>query len=378
MKRFRVLAVLALVFVLGFAGCGKSQEPKDDTATTTEGSDAETKVTIAENTYVAIGEYKGITYDAVKTEVTAEMVANEIDYLLDSYAETVDADHDVVQEGDTIVFDFSGIHNGERFEGGTSDDFRMENVGNGGFIPGFEENLIGKRVGEEFSFEITFPDPYPNNTELSGEPVTFEIKIEKIEGTKVLPELTDDFVANVQTVFEAKTVDELRESIKSEMTAYYEEQDKTDNMAAAWDVVTSGFVTKEENQAEIDRYTNEFIEYYKSLAESYGYDDFEAFLLQNFVMDEEDFQNEAVNYAKVLVTEDAGVALIAELEGLQITDTELAAGYEKFQNDYGMDKEAVLNYFGTEDSFKRELLYDKVTEFVYDNAVPRYAESADK
>ena len=375
MKRFRWMVILAMLLVLTVSGCGKKEQGQD-TTTTTEGESGEkTSVeVVAENDYVAIGPYKGITYDAVKTEITAEMVEEEIKYLLDTFAETGEADHDVVQEGDSIVLDFSGIHNGDRFEGGTADDYTLENVGAGNFIPGFEENLIGKRVGEQFSFDITFPDPYQNNPALSGQPVTFEIKIEKILGEKITPELTDDFVANVQTYFDAKTVDELRAAVKEEMTAYYEEQDRTQNMSAAWDVVTSGFTSKKENEDEVQRYIKEFIEYYHSVAKNYEYDDFAKFLEENFSMTEEDFQKEADSYARVLVTEDAGVALIAELENLSISEEEKTAGYEKFKNDYGMDEEAVLNYFGSEENFLRELLYDKVTAFVYDNAVPNVTE----
>ena len=375
MKRFRWMVILAMLLVLTVSGCGKKEQGQD-TTTTTEGESGEkTSVeVVAENDYVAIGPYKGITYDAVKTEITAEMVEEEIKYLLDTFAETGEADHDVVQEGDSIVLDFSGIHNGDRFEGGTADDYTLENVGAGNFIPGFEENLIGKRVGEQFSFDITFPDPYQNNPALSGQPVTFEIKIEKILGEKITPELTDDFVANVQTYFDAKTVDELRAAVKEEMTAYYEEQDRTQNMSAAWDVVTSGFTSKKENEDEVQRYIKEFIEYYHSVAKNYEYDDFAKFLEENFSMTEEDFQKEADSYARVLVTEDAGVALIAELENLSISEEEKTAGYEKFKNDYGMDEEAVINYFGSEENFLRELLYDKVTAFVYDNAVPNVTE----
>ena len=375
MKRFRWMVILAMLLVLTVSGCGKKEQGQD-TTTTTEGESGEkTSVeVVAENDYVAIGPYKGITYDAVKTEITAEMVEEEIKYLLDTFAETGEADHDVVQEGDSIVLDFSGIHNGDRFEGGTADDYTLENVGAGNFIPGFEENLIGKRVGEQFSFDITFPDPYQNNPALSGQPVTFEIKIEKILGEKITPELTDDFVANVQTYFDAKTVDELRAAVKEEMTAYYEEKDRTQNMSAAWDVVTSGFTSKKENEDEVQRYIKEFIEYYHSVAKNYEYDDFAKFLEENFSMTEEDFQKEADSYARVLVTEDAGVALIAELENLSISEEEKTAGYEKFKNDYGMDEEAVINYFGSEENFLRELLYDKVTAFVYDNAVPNVTE----
>lgn len=375
MKRFRWMVILAMLLVLTVSGCGKKEQGQD-TTTTTEGESGEkTSVeVVAENDYVAIGPYKGITYDAVKTEITAEMVEEEIKYLLDTFAETGEADHDVVQEGDSIVLDFSGIHNGDRFEGGTADDYTLENVGAGNFIPGFEENLIGKRVGEQFSFDITFPDPYQNNPALSGQPVTFEIKIEKILGEKITPELTDDFVANVQTYFDAKTVDELRAAVKEEMTAYYEEKDRTQNMSAAWDVVTSGFTSKKENEDEVQRYIKEFIEYYHSVAKNYEYDDFAKFLEENFSMTEEDFQKEADSYARVLVTEDAGVALIAELENLSISVEEKTAGYEKFKNDYGMDEEAVINYFGSEENFLRELLYDKVTAFVYDNAVPNVTE----
>ncbi|MBQ9593168.1 MAG: hypothetical protein IJR36_04760, partial [Lachnospiraceae bacterium] len=102
-------------------------------------------------------------------------------------------------------------------------------------------------------------------------------------------------------------------------------------MSAAWDAVTANFTAKKENEEEVQRYIQEFIEYYQSVAKNYEYDDFTAFLKESFNMTPEDFQKEAESYAKVLVTEDAGVSLIAELEHLEITEDEKKAGYEKFQ-----------------------------------------------
>ena len=206
MKKVCVLVLTLAMAVMLLSGCGA--KPSNN-ANQNDGSQAETIApgnveAVAENDYVSIGQYKGISYNAIKTEVTAEMVEDEVQYLLGLYAESAEADHDVVKEGDNIVFDFSGSLNGEKFDGGTATDYTLENVGNGGFIPGFEENLIGHKVGETYAFNVTFPDPYQNNPNLSGKETTFEITIKKILGEDVVPELTDDFVANVQTYFEAK------------------------------------------------------------------------------------------------------------------------------------------------------------------------------
>ena len=374
MKKFSMLLLMLMVRAVLVTGCSSQKEDGGDAGSESQAIAPGNVEAVAENEFVSIGQYKGISYNAVKTEVTAEMVEQEVQYLLGLYAEAGEADHNVVQEGDNIVFDFSGSHNGEKFDGGTATDYTMENVGNGGFIPGFEENLIGHQVGDQYAFDVVFPDPYQNNPDLSGENVTFEITIKKILGEEKLPELTDDFVANVQTYFEAKSVDELYDVIKQQMIDYYADSDKTTNMSAAWDAVTETFVAKKENTEEIERYINEFVDYYHSYAEMYEYDDFDKFLSETFGMTNEDFMKEAESYAKVLSTEDAGVALIAEKEGLAITAEELAAGYEKFSNEYGMDNEAVLNYFGTEENFSRELLYDKVSSWVYENANPNYTE----
>ncbi len=384
-KSIALLTASALCAASLFAGCGKEAPAADtkESAETTESAEAadtaeETAApaeVVIENEHVSVGPYKGIEYNAVKTTVTDEMLEEEMNYLLEMYAEAGEADHDVVEEGDTIVFDFSGIHNGERFEGGTSEDYTLTDVGSGQMIPGFEENLIGHKVGESYSFEVTFPDPYQNNEELSGEEVTFEITIDKILGEDIVPELNDDFAANVQTYFEVNTAEELRAALRKELEGFYEQQDLTNNQQAVWDAVSSTFTLKTADEEVLKSFEDEFYDYYEEAAEGSEFETFAEYIEASYGMTEDEFAERAKSYANEVYLEDEAIKLIAETEGLEIDNESLEAGYARFQEEYDMDKDTVLQYFGSEANFQRQLRYETVTQWVYENAVPVYGEA---
>ncbi len=375
MKNTRMLRfACAFAAAALLAGCGKEAAPAGETAPAAEDTqEASVPAEIVlENDNVSVGPYKGIEYHAVKTEITEEVLEQEMDYLLNMYAEAAEADHDVVEKGDTIVFDFSGIFNGERFAGGTSEDYTLENVGGGTMIPGFEENLIGHKVGESYSFDVTFPDPYNGNEELSGQEVTFEITIDKIVGESIVPELTDDFAANVQTYFEAATAEELRAALRKELEDYYAEEDLSTNQQTVWNQVSSTFALKKADEEALQARIDEFYEYYTDAAVNAGYETLAEYVEATYGMTEDAFAEQAASYADEVYVEDAAIRLIAETEGLTISDEDLAAGYARFADEYDMDKDTVLNYFGSEENFKRQLQYETVTEWVYENAVPVY------
>ncbi len=174
-------AVLVLVASTLLAGCGYDDTSKDIT-----------KINV--NKYVtSIGDYKNLTIDApARDTITDAEVSDYIDYVLSGQSETVKSDKTVVEEGDIVNIDYEGIKDGVAFEGGTAQGYDLT-IGSGTFIPGFEDGLIGHKVGEEVALDITFPENY-GATELAGQAVVFNVKINYISENKV-PELTDEIIA---------------------------------------------------------------------------------------------------------------------------------------------------------------------------------------
>src|SRR5690625_2524106 len=161
---------------------------------------------------VKLGEYKGLEYEAEDVEVTDEEVENNLENLRENHAELVLKEDGTVENGDTVVIDFEGFIDGEAFEGGKAENHSLE-IGSQQFIPGFEEQLIGKPANEETEIEVTFPEDY-QQTDFAGKKATFKVMIHEIK-QKELPELDDDFAQDVDE--EVETLDELKEKKKEEL-----------------------------------------------------------------------------------------------------------------------------------------------------------------
>lgn len=144
---------------------------------------------------------------------------NELKQLQEKQAELVVKEDGQVEDGDTVVMDFEGFVDGEAFEGGQAENYSLE-VGSGSFIPGFEEQLVGKKAGEETEVTVTFPEEY-HAEDLAGKEATFKVTIHEIKG-KEFPELDDEFAKDVDE--EVESLDELTKKTRERL----EEQKKTD------------------------------------------------------------------------------------------------------------------------------------------------------
>jgi trigger factor len=156
--------------------------------------------------------YMGVEVELEPKDVTDEDIDREMEKLRADNARIIDASDTPVINGDLVKFDFTGYCEGEAFDGGTATDFHLE-VGSGKFIPGFEEQIIGKSVGEEFEVNVTFPDDYPSES-IKGKEAMFKCKINE-KSTKQLADLDDDFVMDIS---EFDTIAELREDVRRKIS----------------------------------------------------------------------------------------------------------------------------------------------------------------
>ncbi len=171
---------------------------------------------------VKLGDYESIELEKIEYNVTDEMVDAELKRAQEANGRVIDAGDREVQTGDILTIDYAGFADGEQFNGGTANGQTLE-IGSNTFISGFEDQLVGKKKGEEVEVNVTFPEEYHEES-LKGKPATFKVTIHEIK-TKELPELDDEFAKDVS---EFDTLDEYKADIKSKLEESYASQEKID------------------------------------------------------------------------------------------------------------------------------------------------------
>ncbi len=169
---------------------------------------------------VELGQYKELTIEKENANVTEQDVQDYINNTLKSFAELEVVENAVLENGNTAVFDFEGFADGVAFEGGKAENYSLE-IGSGQFIPGFEDQMLGMKTGEEKTIKVTFPENYQAEN-LKGKDAEFKIKLHEIK-KRVLPELTDEFVKDELELEEVKTVEAYKEYVKDVLVKEKEE-----------------------------------------------------------------------------------------------------------------------------------------------------------
>lgn len=185
---------------------------------------------VALNPSVKLGEYKGIEIEKLDTEVTEEDIDEQIEQERNRQARIVTVEGRAIKEGDTAVIDFEGFIDGEAFEGGKGENYSLE-IGSHSFIPGFEEQLIGKNAGEECDVEVTFPEDY-HAENLAGKPAVFKCKIHEVK-EKQLPELDEEFADDAGF----DSVEKYKEDVKKKLVEKREKESKEQKEDAVIDAI---------------------------------------------------------------------------------------------------------------------------------------------
>lgn len=326
---------------------------------------------------VELGQYVGIEVDYVCEEITDIEVASEVAYFLDSYSEEQEVTDRPIQNGDIAYIDFVGYIDGVEFEGGSGTDYDLE-IGSHSFIDGFEDALIGAVPGDVVDVNISFPDPYPNNPDLSGSPVLFVVTINSVS-EYITPELTDEFVAeNTEYETAQEYVAYVRSQLEEEAAAVAQETAETAIMEAVINNATfSGDI-----EEEIAFNTEQYLAYFDSMAQAYyGIDGATLYEYMYGMSSEEylDMMSENVGYSiKYQYVLDA----VAEKENMTVSEEEFDIQFtDYFIDSYGYeDKAAVLadlqlEYPGDNPESKltemvnQMVLRDKAEKFLLENSI---------
>ena len=315
------------------------------------------KCTVAVYPEVKLGQYKGLEAPKAEVKVVAADVNARLKEMADRNSRLVSVER-AVKKGDTADIDFEGFDNGVAFDGGKGENFDLE-IGSGSFVPGFEEQLIGMKAGEEKDIDITFPENY--TPELAGKPVVFHVKVNEVK-VKEVPALDDEFAKDVS---EFDTLKELKADIKKKLTA-----ERTESAQRAFEDVLMAKVAEgveaDVPHEMVELQAEQMTEGFKQQLASQGIP-FDQYLKMTNTT-EADFKSQAYGPAEQQVKMDLAISAIVKAENLEAADDEVEAEMKKVADRYGMDLDTVKKYLRPEE-VKEQVIREKVIKLVADNAV---------
>ena len=315
-------------------------------------------ITIATDVYpeVTLGEYKGLKVEKQKVSVSDEQVQAELDRMAQNVASTETVER-AAEMGDTANIDFEGFDNGVPFKGGKGDNFDLK-LGSGSFVPGFEEQVVGMTAGEEKDIDITFPEDY--HAELAGKAVVFHVKVNKVTTTNV-PALDDEFAKDVS---EFDTLEQLKDDIRAKALENATKQADSAFEQACVDAAaenTTVDMPKALIEAELDNQMERFA--YQLQMSGYSVEQYAKMMGGDLNTMRNAFRPGAEKQAKINVT----LAKIVEVEGITVSDEDMAAEYEALAKQYEMEVEKIKTMVPAEE-LKTSIETKKAVKVIVDNA----------
>ena len=307
---------------------------------------------------VEIKDYFGIKVEKEVAPVTDEAIDKEIEMVRERNSREIDVTDRPAEMGDTAVIDFEGFCDGVAFEGGKGTDYALK-LGSGSFIPGFEEQVAGKSIDEEFDVNVTFPEEY-HAADLAGKPAVFKVKIHAI--TKVeLPELDDEFAKDIS---EFDTFDEYKADLKAKL----EKRNEATATAAMEDKLVEALIEKLEADIPEPMFvaeTENFVRDYDTRLRSQGLDLNTYFKYTGMNLDalREQMRPQAERQVKARLA----LEKIAVLENIEVSEDDINAEYEKIATAYGIELDQVKASIDSE-AIAADMKVQKAMELVTKNA----------
>ncbi|CBA66326.1 trigger factor [Clostridioides difficile R20291] len=308
-----------------------------------------------------LGNYKGIEIAKVENTVSDENVDAKLQEMVEKNARLVSVEDKALEDGDTAIIDFEGFENGVAFDGGKGENYNLV-IGSNTFIPGFEEQLVGKKAGEEVEVNVTFPEEY-HSQDLAGKPVVFNVKINDVK-VKELSALDDEFAKDTS---EFDSLDELKADVRAKL----EEEAKNRADAETRNSVVEKVAENTEIeipevmiQHQIDNMLNELN--YQLQYQGFGLQQ----LLEMTGRTMEELREERKEDAKKLVKSSLVLEAITKAEGIEATEEEFKAELEKMASAYNMEVEKIeasLRDADKED-IKGQIKIRKTIDLLVDNA----------
>ena len=315
---------------------------------------------------VTLGEYKGLKAEKPEVKVLAADVDERLKALADRNTRLVSVEREA-KSGDTAVIDFEGFLDGKPFDGGKGENHNLE-LGSGSFVPGFEDQVIGMKAGEEKDIDITFPENYTKD--LAGKQVVFHVKVNEVK-EKQTPALDDEFAKDVS---EFETLKELKDDTKAKITAEREQSAKIAFENALLEKV-AGDIKADIPEVMIEEQCRRFLDEFKQRLQAQGipYDQY----CKMTGMDEAKFMEDGREPAVRQVKMDLAIAAIIKAENLDVTDEEIEEKYKSMAEQYGMELDMLKKYLDAP-TVRNQLLNEKAIAVVVDSAKAEKPSKAEK
>ena len=335
-------------------------QPQINVESMEKGKDWVIKAVVSVKPEVKLGEYKGLSVPKQNTRVYQKDIEAELEKRREQQAELVLKEDKAAENGDTVVIDFDGYVDDKQFDGGKADNYSLE-LGSGSFIPGFEDQLVGHKAGEDVDVKVTFPENYQAE-ELAGKDAIFKVKIHEVKA-KELPELDDEFAKDVDE--DVDTLDELKDKIK--------EQLKEDKKAAAHDAIEDAALSEAVDNAEVkdipqammDEDIQRQMDQYLAGMQQQGINAQMYFQLTGTT--EDDLKKQFADGAENRVKTNLVLEAIVAAEKIEPSEEDVAAEVKDLAQQYGMEETAVRNAL-TDDMLKHDIAIKKAVDMIVDSA----------
>ena len=311
---------------------------------------------------VKLGNYKGITAYRPDSTVEEDEITQELDAKRFELSRLVPVEDRAVQEDDHVLIDYEGSVDGVPFEGGQAEDYTLE-IGSGSFIPGFEDQVIGHKAGEEFDIDVTFPEEY-HNEEMAGKEAVFHIKLHEIKERQI-PELDDEFIKDISE--DCDTVEEYRKQVRAQM----EEQRNNSADAEFLNYILDQVMEKTEYQIS-DRIVHD--EAHRLLDRQKHYMMYQGIpfdmYLQVTGQTEQQMLMGLEDQARIEVQRGLTLEAIADAEKIEASDADLEEEITKMAESYKMEVDELKEQLGEgfENDFKDQIRLTKAGEFLRKNS----------
>lgn len=357
-------AVNAMVpYVVGAAieeaGLEIVDRPEIDVTALSKDNGVSFKVKCITKPEVEISDYKGIEVEKSVKTISDEDVDNQLKSMQEKNGRLITVEDRAVENGDTVVIDFEGFMDGKAFDGGKENGFSLK-IGSGQFIPGFEEQIVGKTTGEDFTINVTFPENYQME-KLAGKPAEFKIKLHEIKATE-LPDLDDDFAKDTS---EFDTLDELKADLRKKL----EDNAAKNADAAAENAVYDAVIAKmnaEIPQVMFDDKIDEMVRDFEMRLSQQGLD--LPMYLSFTGMDEAAFRDTFKDQAEKTVKLRLALEQIAKLEGIEVTDEQVMEELKKMSENYKLPLNQLMSVVSPA-TLKTDMLVTEASKLVKDSAV---------
>ena len=309
---------------------------------------------------VTLGKYKGVQVTKIDTAVTDEEIEKELESEREKNARTVSVTDRPAANGDTVVIDYEGFCDGVAFDGGKDENHSLE-LGSHSFVDTFEDQLVGKNVGDDVEVNVTFPEKY-HSADLAGKPALFKVKIHEIRA-KELPELNDEFA---QDVSECDSLDAFKEEIRGRLTEHKENEAKRAKEDEAIQKIIDKS-TMEIPEAMLDTQCDNMVNEFAQRIMQSGLSLEQYMQFSGLTMDK--LKDQVRPEAETRIKSSLVLEQIAKEENIEVTEEEIDAEIGKMAAAYGMEADKLKEHMGDKEkqSIRRDLSVSKAVDLVMEN-----------